>query len=249
MKHERFPTAAASIAAAVVITIIAPLCAAAVDGVPAEPILGISVFGNDRTRNTTILRRFGLRPGDPYSEEAIERGLREIETLLGIESARYRTIRNEGEEGVRLIVIVTEADTRSVTPLLQRSITNDLAFGLAFGEMNLLGRDQTLRASALFRGATVLEGSWGAPSLFGTPLLGTGVSLRYRRYRYPYPDWGRSLVDADISWLEVSASLCVHPASFMSLSISPGFDRIGLADSMLAGQGAPGVPPAPSGTF
>jgi outer membrane protein assembly factor BamA len=249
MKHERFSTAAAPIAAALVIAVIAPLCAATGGGVPAGPILSISVFGNDRTRNAIIVHKLGLRPGDPFSEEAVERGLREIETLSGIESARYRTIRNEGEEGVRLLVVVTEADTRSIIPLIQRSLTNDLAFGLAFRETNLLGRDQALCASALFRGATVLEGSWRAPALFGTPLLGTGVSFRYRRYRYPYPDWERSLVDAGISWLEAAASLCVHPVPFVSLSISPGFDRIGLADSMLAGQGESGVPPAPSGTF
>lgn len=216
---------------------------------PAETILSISVFGNSRVREELILMKLGLERGDPFSDEEVTEGLRLIKTLSGVQSAQSRTVRNEGEAGVRIIIIIEEADTRSIIPLVQRTFANKIAFGAAVRETNFRGWNEELHASALFHGATILTGSWHKPYAFGKPFLSIGVRARYRFYNYPFPDFEALLVDDDVSWSEAAASLRFRPTGYFTLFLSPGIDRIVLADSMLIGQGESDIPPAPSGTF
>jgi outer membrane protein assembly factor BamA len=216
---------------------------------PADTILGVYVFGAERTKKYIILKKFGLQPGIPFSEREVEEGLRSIEELSGVEKASFRLLRNDEEEGVRLIIVITEQNTRTITPLARRTFANKIALGLAFDEANFLGKDEKLHASALFRGATILEGSWLKPYFLQSPLLSIGARARYKFYRYPYPDFEDLLIDDEISRLEAAASLHVHPTEFLTVSLSPGVDWIEVADSMLVGQGEASIPPAPSGTF
>ncbi len=216
---------------------------------PAETILGISVFGNERVRDELILMKLGLERGDAFSDDEVAGGLQRINTLSGVQSVQSRTVRNEGETGVSLIIIVEETDTRSIKPLVQRTFANKIAFGAEARETNFRGWNEELHASALFHGATILTGSWYKPYAFGKPFLGIGARALYRSYNYPFPDFEALLVDDDVSWGEASVSLCFRPTDYFTLFLSPGIDRIALADSMLVGQGGSDVPPAPSGTF
>ncbi len=216
---------------------------------PADTILGIHVFGAERTRRYLILKKFGLQPGTPFSEREVDEGLRRIEELSGVEEASFRLLRNDDEEGVRLIIVITEQDTRKLTLHAQRTFASKIAFGLGVDETNFLGKDEKLHAAALFRGATILEGSWTKPYVLQKPRICVGVKARYRFYPYPFPDFENRFVDDDILQLEAAASLYVHPSEFMTVSLSPGVEWIDVADSMLIGQGAADVPPAPSGVF
>ena len=215
----------------------------------AEKILSISVFGSERVRKELILMKLGLQPGDVFSDARINNGLQRVRTLSGIQEAQSRSVRNDGEKGVCLLIIVDETDTRSIKPLVQRTFANKIAFGAAVDEKNFRGWNEQLHASALFYGATILTGSWHKPYALGKPFLDIGAHAQYRFYNYPFPDFKAFLVDDDVSWIEAAASLCFHPAEYLTLSLSPGVDRIDLADSMLAGQGRSDVRPAPSGTF
>ncbi len=216
---------------------------------PAETILSISVFGNERVRNELILMKLGLERGDAFSDDEVAGGLQRIETLSGVQSVQSRTVRNEGEAGVRLIIIIEETDTRAIRPLIQRTFANKIAFGAAVQETNFRGWNEQLHASALIHGATILTGSWYKPYAFGNPFLGIGARAEYRFYNYPFHDFEALLVDDDVSWGEAAVSLRFRPTDYFSLFLSPGIDRINLADSMLIGQGRSDVPPAPSGTF
>ncbi len=215
----------------------------------ADTILGIYVFGAERTRKYLILKKFGLQPGIPFSEREVDEGLRRVEELSGVEKTSFRLLRNDEEEGVRIIIVVTEQDTRKLTLLARRTFANKVAFGLGFDETNFLGKDEKLHAAALFRGATILEGSWTKPYILQKPGICVGVKARYRFYPYPFPDFENRFVDDKISQLEAAASLYVHPTEFMTVSLSPGVEWIDVADSMLIGQGAADIPPAPSGVF
>jgi outer membrane protein assembly factor BamA len=234
-------------AASVSILLLAALTAGA--AASSEQLLGVSVFGNDHTNNELLLNVFGLRTGNRYTRVEIDEGLERIETLSGIKSAYTRTVRNEGDDGIHLIIVVTEEDTRSIKPLVMRPFSNKIAFGAVFEESNFRGWNERLRFSALFRGSTILTGSWRKPYFLGNPVLGIGARARYRYYSYPFPDFQDLFVDDDISWLEAAASFNVHPTDYLTISLSPGVDRIRLADSMLVGQGNDDIPPAPSGTF
>lgn len=212
-------------------------------------ILSISVFGNIKTDKDLILKVFGLHEGEGFSVERVEGGLKRIERFSGIESASFRKMSNPGEEGIRLFIIVTEAETRFVQPLVERSITNKVAFGLSLSETNLRGKDEKIHASGLFGGATVLKCGWSKPFFIDAPFLGVGASLEYRDYSYPYPDFKNRLIDDRIKRLRGALSFRFKAYDVVALSISPGFDWIDVADSMLIDQGKDDVPDAPSGGF
>lgn len=214
-----------------------------------DTILSISVFGNVRVRDELILMKLGLEPGDSFSNAAVSAGIQRIKTLYGIDTASSRTVQNKGEEGKRLIIIVTEKKTRSIKPLVRRTFANKIAFGAAAEETNFRGWNERIELAALFHGATILTGSWYKPYAFGTPYLAVGTRAAYRLYDYPFRTFEALLVDDDVSWGEAALSLCFCPTEYFTFFLSPGVDRIELADSMLIGQGNSDVPPAPSGTF
>ncbi|UCF04738.1 MAG: BamA/TamA family outer membrane protein [bacterium] len=223
--------------------------AAEADMAEGKTIEGIAVIGNRKTQLELILWALRINEGEPFSRVRIEDGIKRLERLSGIERAELRIFGGQREDLVRIFLVVTEAETMHLRPLISRNIENEWGFGGQFSDSNLFGRNERLYISALFRSATILKAHWSKPFFLDTPRFGLGFSASFRDYSYPFPDFQALLVDGDIRRLQTELLLRLNIQDYFYISVSPGMDWIDVADTMLAGQGTGGIPESHFGTF
>ncbi|MCK4235644.1 MAG: hypothetical protein KAX38_00900, partial [Candidatus Krumholzibacteria bacterium] len=218
---------------------------------PAEgrPIDYISIVGCHRVSRVLVLRALDLKEGEPFSNAKAIKGLKKVEKLGGVVSAEMRALPVSGKENIRLFIIISEEETRFIRPQLSRRLTNDWSVGLRLVETNFRENDEKLHASLLVGGATIVEGGWLKSFFLENPLFGIGLHFAYMDYEYLFPDFKDRLVSDRIRRLQTALSLRFNALDCLTLTASPGMDRIDVEDSMLIDQGTGEVPDSPSGTF
>jgi len=245
MKQKYIMTAIALLASAILAS--APASAYRGDG---QPILGIAVYGNYNIDRDLVVRQFGLAAGDTCMYEAVREGLDRVMSLSGVRYATYKLNVDSEGRGVFVLLMITEEErTWTVYPLISRNFADRIAFGAAFSETNLRGRNERLFLSAMVNGALILEAKWVIPRTFGTERLSAGIKAGYRGYRWPYPSFEPILVDDRIKWFEGYLFLGFRLAGGLSIFLEPGLEVIRAGDPMLEHQGEGDVPDAPSGTL
>lgn len=201
-----------------------PISAAALQ-TPAE-IADIRVEGRGLVLEELILDAFGLKPGDNYSEEEAKKGLERIERFSAVKRADIWNRYDAEGTKVHVTILVKYRSTTKIRPKTTRNFANKLALGLQFTESNFRKRDEDIEVVALFRGATILSGTWKAPSMNLLPRTGIGLKIEYKDYSYPYPEFRSDLVDKRIRRLEPEFSLYFRLSEKLTLVMSPGLDRI-----------------------
>ena len=215
-----------------------------------QHVLGVAVYGNYHIDRSLITSEFGFVAGDTCTRDGISEGLARVKKLSGIRYASHKlNVDGEGR-GVFILLIITEDEkTWTLSPLINRNFTDKIAFGAAFSETNLRGRNEQLYLSAMVHGALILQARWIKPRAFGVERLSTGILAGYRGYRWPYPSFQQIIVDDKIKWFEGYLSFNYRLADGFSYFLDPGLDVIRAGDPMLNPQGEGGVPAAPSGTL
>ena len=214
-----------------------------------QPVLGIAVYGNYDLDRDLVVNTFGIAAGDTYTRDAVKEGLARVMGLSGVRYASHK-INVDGEgRGVFILLIIEEERTWTIVPLINRNFTDKIAFGAAFNETNLRGKNEQLYLSAMVHGALILKAKWMKPRVFGVERLSAGIIAGYRGYRWPYPSFEEIMVDDRIKWFEGALSIKLRLADSFSLFLDPGLDWISAGDPMLEGQGEGAVPGAPSGTL
>lgn len=206
----------------------------------------IGIIGGHDINRRLVLARFGIRTGDTFDADECERGIERVSRLAGVESATLRILADLDGDGVHLVIVISDADTRILRPAASRYLTNDWSFGFRFDESNFRGMDEKMRALMLFGGATVAKASWLKPFFIENPRFGIGLSAGYERYDYPYPDYEHLLADDRITRFRASGLIRLNITDFANLSIKPGVDHIDMADTISYDER---VPHSPSGTF
>ena len=214
-----------------------------------EPVHRITIIGNHNISEDQIMRAFGIRRGEPFSTERSEKGIKRVERLSGVDAAVLKMLRDRNFEGIHLVIIITEAETRLFRPVISRTITNRWSFGVIFSERNFRGENEKLFASVLLRGATILRAGWMKPSFPEAPFFGIGLSVSYEDYDYPFPDFNTRLLDERIKRYETAVHFTFNPHYYFTVTVSPGVEKIDMTDSIAVLEGGRAVPPSPSGTF
>ncbi len=227
-------------------------CAAAAappDSFQGKTILSISVFGNYKIDREIVIRVFGLKSGDPYREEQVSRGLKQVEQLSGIRSARVQKTKSPREEGVRLFLVVTEERSWHLYPHIKRNFADRISVGAVFHEAFLGGRNEQLRLETRFRGITYLGARWTKPYLKRAPFLGLEWRAAFRAYRYPFPDYQELMRDRPVKEGGTSLSLYLKIMSELGLFVRSGCEWIQYSGSEPAAPTAGVTPPTPTGAF
>ncbi len=189
-------------------------------------ILGVQIKGHVDLDASMILRIFDQKNGTLFSEERAKRGLEKLENLSAIKSAYFRKVYNSKRNGVYLILTLQKARTFSIYPTASRTFANKLSIGLTVSESNFRQRNENFDFSVLFRGATILRATWDKPYLADMPVLGFHCNIKYKDYRYPYPEFEEIFLNDKVKRLESAVSLHIHIKDSFSILISPGIDRI-----------------------
>jgi outer membrane protein assembly factor BamA len=215
-----------------------------------RPVLGVAVYGNYRLDRGLIVREFGIAAGDTCTWDGVSEGIERVKRLSGVRFATHKLNFDSESGGVFILIMITEEKrTWTLYPMINRNFTDKIAFGAAFNETSLRGRNEQLYLSAMVHGALILRGKWMKPRAFGIDRLSAGILAGYRGYRWPYPSFEQIIVDDGISWFEGYLTFVLKLAEGLSFFIDPGIEVIGAGDPMLEGQGESGVPDAPSGTL
>ncbi len=233
----------------IVVTLLLHGGAAGADQANGMPIEQISIFGGSSIDRNLILNEFGLKPGDLFQEKSGEEGLKRVKHLSAVFAAELRTLISPGKDSVRLIIIVSETETRSYLPKVSRGLTNKWSIGIHVSETNLRGMDEKVAAEFLIGGETRAMFSYRKPRFDRAPFLEMRYSLLFDEYDYTFPDFKSLLIDEKIQRIRSSLTFRLKSGNLVTFLVSPGIDRIDAADSMLAGQGSGDVPNVPSGTF
>jgi len=179
----------AFLAAATVCAIAAAAHAGAGTGAP--PRTGrINIYGNRITKSYVIRRVIPLRPGDPYDKARVALARERIGQIPGIDYSDIRVTYSMADSTLSLDVTVTEKSAFQGYPVVQRGLENIFSFGAWASNENFRGRNETIGASALFGGGTVVNAMWENPWLGEGPRIGIGLSGKYRNYKYVYDDLG-----------------------------------------------------------
>ncbi len=233
-------------ALAALIILSAPAGAFRGDG---QPVLGIAVYGNYNIDRDLVVRAFGLAAGDTCTWDAISEGLTRVKALSGVRYASHKLNVDSEGRGVFILLILEEERTWTIYPRINRNFADKIAFGAAFNETNLRGKNEQLYLSAMVHGALILQANWMKPRAFGVERLSAGIKAGYRGYHWPYPSFEQIMVDDKIKWFEGYLSFNYRLAEGFSYFLDPGLDVISAGDPMLEGQGEVPVPDAPSGTL
>ncbi len=215
-----------------------------------RPILGIAVYGNYGIDRGLVVSEFGLAVGDTCTHDAVQEGISRVKKLSGVRYASHKLNFDSEGRGVFILLMITEEErTWSIYPRINRNFADKIAFGAAFNETNLRGKNEQLYLSAMVHGALILQAKWMKPRVFGIERLSAGILAGYRGYHWPYPSFEQFMVDDRIKWFEGSLAFKFRIADGFTLFLDPGLDVISAGDPMLEGQGEGGVPGAPSGTL
>ena len=244
MKKTLLKTATALIA---LILLTAPAGAYRGEG---QTVLGVAVYGNYGLDRDLVVGEFGLAAGDTCTWDGVREGLVRVKQLSGVRYASHKLNFDSEGRGVFILLIITEEErTWTLSPRINRNFTDKIAFGAAFTETNLRGRNEQLHLSAMVHGALILRARWMKPRAFGTERLSAGILAGYRGYRWPYPSFQQLIVDDRIKWFEGYLTFNYRLAEGFSYFLDPGLEIIQAGDPMLEHQGEGGVPDAPSGTL
>jgi outer membrane protein assembly factor BamA len=215
-----------------------------------QPILGVAVYGNYGIGRDLVVSEFGLAAGDTCTQAAVLEGLERVKKLSGVRYASHKLNFDSEGRGVFILLIITEEErTWTIYPRINRNFADKIAFGAAFSETNLRGKNEQLYLSAMVHGALILQAKWMKPRAFGAERLSAGILAGFRGYHWPYPSFQQIMVDDRIKWFEGCLSFNYRLADGFSLFLDPGLDVISAGDPMLKDQGEGGVPDAPSGTL
>jgi outer membrane protein assembly factor BamA len=232
-----------------------PAAQAVCQSIPNEPaqdpgaiqtVTKVSIIGGHDVNRKLVLARFDVHPGDTFDADACEQGIEMVTKLSGVESAFLRILPDHEGDGMHLVIVISDADTRIMRPALSRYLTNDWSFGFRFEESNFRGMDEKVKSLLLLGGATIVKASWLKPFFPENLRLGVGLSAGYEQYDYPYPDYGKLLTDDRIKRFQAAGGLRLNITEFAHLSVMPGVDVIEVADTISYDER---VPAAPNGTF
>jgi outer membrane protein assembly factor BamA len=148
----------------------------------------INIYGNRITKSYVIRRVIPLRPGDPYDRARVDLARERIGQIAGIDYSDIRVSYSLEDSTLSLDVAVTEKSAYQGYPVVQRGLENLFSFGAYAANENFRGRNETIGASALFGGGTVVNVMWENPWLGEGPRIGIGLSGKYRNYKYVYDD-------------------------------------------------------------
>ncbi len=192
-----------------------------------QPVLGVAVYGNYGIDRTLVVSEFGLAAGDTCTHEAMQEGLSRVKKLSGVRFASHKLNFDSEGRGVFILLIITEEErTWTISPRINRNFTDKIAFGAAFTEINLRGKNEQLYFSAMVHGALILQAKWIKPRVFGVEGLSAGILAGYRGYKWPYPSFQQIIVDDRIKWFEGYLSFKYRLAKGLSLFLDPGLDVI-----------------------
>jgi len=212
-----------------------------------QPVLGIAVYGNYDIDRDLVVNAFRIAAGDTFSRDAVSEGLARVKNLAGVRYASHKLNVDSGGRGVFILLIIEEERTWTIYPRINRNFADKIAFGAAFSEINLRGKNEQLYLSAMVHGALILQARWMKPRAFGVERLNIGIQAGYRGYHWPYPSFQQIMVDDRIKWFEGYLSFKFRLADGFSFFLDPGLDVIQVGDPMLADQGEGAVPGAPDG--
>ena len=173
-----------------------------------SPILTgpIEVFGNDKIRDSVILREIPLQTGQPFSYSLLEAGRRNLWRVPGIDYAEITVAYQTADSSLGLRVFVTEQSTLSGNVWLERGYEDDLSLGLRATDVSFRGTGQKVDASAVVINNALFRLGWENPWVRG-PHVGVGARVSYRSYRYVYDDFGSALAGARIRRSSVGFSV------------------------------------------
>ncbi len=212
-----------------------------------QPVLGIAVYGNYDIDRDLVVNAFRIAVGDTFTRDAVSEGLARVKNLSGVRYVSHKLNVDSGGRGVFILLIIEEERTWTIYPRINRNFADKIAFGAAFSETNLRGKNEQLYLSAMVHGALILQARWMKPRAFGVERLSAGIKAGYRGYHWPYPSFQHIMVDDRIKWFEGYLSFKFRLADGFSLFLDPGLDVIQTGDPMLADQGEGDVPGAPGG--
>lgn len=118
-----------------------------------QPVIGeIKIVGNQKIDSRVILTEMWLKPGDPYSAEAVKKARQRIMNLRYFQFVKITEQKNEGANAVNLTIEVKERITWGIMPIvsLDGDDTDNNEYGLRVDENCLLG----LGKSVSLRGST-----------------------------------------------------------------------------------------------
>ncbi len=124
--------------------------------VDAPPIIrNISIVGNTRTLESTIVRELLFHVGEPLDSSIVAETSRNLRQLFFLGNVEIRT-RTEGSYA-DIIVSVKDLYARALTPSLSGE-PGELSYGLVAMDYNFLGRGQVIQLSV---GHDAISGNWG----------------------------------------------------------------------------------------
>jgi outer membrane protein assembly factor BamA len=215
-----------------------------------QPVLGVAVYGNYNLDRDLVVREFGLEDGDTLTQAAVDEGIARVKGLSGVRYCTYKLNVDSEGRGVFILLMITEEErTWTIYPRINRNFTDKIAFGAAFRETNLRGKNEELYLSAMVHGALMLRARWMKPAAFGVRRLSAGLDAGYRGYAWPYPSFSDIIVDDRIDWFEGYVTFNYELIDGLKIFLDPGLEWIKTGDPMMLGQGEDGIPDAPSGTI
>ena len=157
----------------------------------------IDITGNDKTRDMVIRRQLKIIEGDMYSASAINRSERNVQRLGFFKSVKIVSSPGSRPELRRLMVIVEEAPTGSISAGAGFSSTEDFMFNAQMSQKNLFGRGQSLGITLYYGKETQMFNlSFADPYAFDTRFSFQFTSkLIYRSY----PDYDKRDIGGSIT--------------------------------------------------
>jgi outer membrane protein assembly factor BamA len=199
----------------------------------------VTIYGNRKIKTYIIRREIQLRSGEPFDQKKVDEARRRIQRIPGVDFSEIRVTYSPRDSALSLNVVVTEKSAFHGSPVIQRGLENLFSFGLWVSQDNFRGRSETLGASALVYGGTIVNAKWENPWLGSGPRIGIGLAGYYRNYEYVYDDLGGVFEGARIEKYGGDFSVFY---TFRS-----GFRVLGEAGYMVADSDREGVTNEPGG--
>ncbi|MDZ7859324.1 MAG: BamA/TamA family outer membrane protein [Candidatus Krumholzibacteriota bacterium] len=189
-------------------------------------ISDIRIKGNAGLDNKLVLTLFGMGKGDFFTEKRCEEGIEKLINLSSVKNAYLKRRYNHKESSLSLTLSLEKDRTFSIYPAGSRKYSDKLSVGLMFSERNFRNRNEKLNISFLVRGAAILDAEWRKPRQKDISPLGLSFNVKFKDYKYPYPEFEQDMLNDRIKRLESAVTVCFHFSDLFSINISPGIDRM-----------------------
>jgi outer membrane protein insertion porin family len=186
----------------------------------------IRIFGNDKTKSYIIERALPFSAGGYFDADMIERARDNIRRIPGIDYSEIRVGYIPYDSSTVVTVIVTEKSALRGNLLFGRGYEDKISIGFKVGNANLRGRSESVEASAMFRGNTIVQTAWKNPWIGGRLHLGIGVRAFYRHYHYVYGDLGGMFEGAEIEATGARLSVSRPAGDRQTVSIEGGIESV-----------------------